>query len=280
MHLINFHDAVDMPSGLIAEVLEAGLSHEASEEIGDVAHDIQELIGRLQADSNFDRQQLARLEWGYLPFLERSYSKTGPSTLVAAVTENPAFYFDLVKTAYRGENETPKKSADIEEHRFRARRAAEFLDHLSTLPGALESGGLDSQQLEAWLNSVLVLALPSGHDGIAAHKIGQFIGRAIYPHLDDVEFLKQLAPVIEAHGSDDLTSGVTNGILNSRGVTTRSPFDGGQLEHELASKFGERAKTIRDFSPKLANCFTTIHSHYEHYARREDDDASRLRSGR
>ena len=120
----------------------------------------------------------------------------------------------------------------------------------------------------------------SGHDGIAAHKIGQFIGRTIYPYLENTEFLFHVAPVIESHGSEDLTDGLINGILNSRGVTTRDPFDGGKLEHGLAAKFGSLAKSIREFSPTLAKCFTTIQSHYEHHARLEDDDASRLRSGR
>lgn len=277
---VSVYGETHAPSDLIAEVLDAGLSQEAVEEMGDVGHDIQELIGRLQKDAGFDRERLAKFEWGYLPFLERGYSKTSPITLVAAVTENSAFYLDLVKAAYHGKNEISESSENVEDDRFRAQRASELLDHLSTLPGMNDSGQLDSQRLIDWIASAYELGKTSGHNGIAARKIGQLIGRAIYPHLDNVEFLKQLAPVIEAHGNEDLTSGLTNGILNSRGVTTRSPFDGGKLEHNLAAKFGERAKTIREFSPKLAKCFTAIQSHYEHYARREDDDASRLRSGR
>ena len=134
-------------------MLDAGLSQNAAEEIGGIAYDIQELIGRLQADLNFDRQRLARFECGYLPFLERSYSKTGPATLVAAVTESPSFYLDLIKAAYRGKNEPSDPSEDSEDDRFRARRASEFLDQLITLPGMGEKGSLDSQKLD--IGSVL-----------------------------------------------------------------------------------------------------------------------------
>jgi hypothetical protein len=60
----------------------------------------------------------------------------------------------------------------------------------------------------------------------------------------------------------------------------RGPFDGGMLEHELAAKFGQRAKSVRELSPKLAKCFTTIQLHYESYALQEDEENERLRSGR
>lgn len=280
INLVNFHGEPNRPSDLIAEVLEAGLFQGASEELGDIGYDIQQLIGCLQADTSFDRQRLARLEWGYLPFLERSYSETGPDTLIAAAIESPSFYLELIQAAYRGKNDPPHSSEDSENERFRARRAMEFLDHLDTLPGMDENGNIDSQSLNAWISSAMDLSGSSGHSEITAHTIGQFIGRAIYPHLDKTEVLSQLAPALESHGNEDLISGIVNGILNSRGVTSRSPFDGGKLEHELAAKFGERAKSVKGFSPKLAKCFTTIQSHYQHYARQEDEDAERLRSGR
>lgn len=278
--LVNILREPNKPSDLIAEVLEAGLFQEAAEEIGGISYDIQQLIGCLQADATFDREQLARLEWGYLPFLERSSSETGPDTLVAAAIETPSFYLELIKSAYRGNNNTRHSLEDSDNERFRARRAGEFLDQLDTLPGMDEEGRIDSPTLDAWVRSTLELSVSSGHFEITAHKIGQFMGRAIYRYLDRSEILSHLAPVVESHGSEDLTSGLVNGILNARGATSRSPFDGGKLEHELAAKFGERTRSVRVLSPKLAKCFTTIQAHYEHHALREDEDAERLRSGR
>jgi hypothetical protein len=278
--LVNFHGEPNKPSDLIAEVLEAGLFQEAGEEMGNISYDIQELIGCLQADTSFDRQRLARLEWGYLPFLERSHSKTGADTLVAAAIESPSFFVDLIRYAYRGKDDPPRSSEGSENDRLQARRAGEFLDHLDRLPGMDESGTINSPALDAWVKSALGVSEASGHSEITAHKIGQFMGRAVYPHLDKTEVLSQLAPVVESHSNDDLTSGLVNGILNSRGVTSRGPFDGGKLEHELAAQFSERAKAVRSLSPKLAKCFSTIQSHYEDYARREDEIAERRRSGR
>ena len=278
--LVNLHRNASKPSDLVAEVLEAGMSQNSSDEPGDAGYDIQELIGCLQADASFDRQRLARIEWGYLPVLERSHSNTGPDTLAAAAVESPAFYLELIRAAYRGKNDPPAASRDSDDLRFNARRAVEFLDRWDRLPGMNESGSIDSHTLDEWITSVLELSEDSGHSEITAHKIGQFIGRSVYPYLDQAEVLSQLAPIVDSHGSESLTQGLINGILNSRGVTARDPFDGGALEHELAAKFDARAKKIKSVSPKLAKCFAAIQSHYEDHARHEDEEAARLRSGR
>lgn len=278
--LLNFHRDVELPGDLIAEVLEAGMMVESAEEMGDVGYDIQELIGKLQADQTFDRSRLARLEWGYLPFLERSYSKTGPDTLAAVVKENPSFYVELIQTAFRGKNVPAKELPDDEQVRFRARRAIEFFESLDVLPGQNEQGQIDSQYLENWIREVTRLSEPTGHEEIAAHKVGQYIGRSVYPYLDDTNILSQLATVIESVANEELTDGIVNGILNSRGVTSRDPFEGGKQEHDLAAKFGDRAKAVRNQSSRLANCLTILQSHYKSYAVREDEDANRLRLGR
>jgi hypothetical protein len=278
--LVNFHGERHGVTDLIAEVLEAGLSQEASEDIGDTVYDIQKLIGYLQTDASFDRQRLARIEWGYLPFLEKITSETGPDTLVAAAVENPSFYAELIQCAYRSKNDSPNVPNDSDADRFRARRAVEFLDYFDKLPGMDENGQINSTTLDSWIGSVMKLSKESGHSEIAAHKIGQLIGRAIYPYLENTEVLSQLSLSIEVHGNEDLTSGFVNGILNSRGVTMRDPFDGGKREHDLAAKFGEKAKSIGGVSPTLAKCLKTIQSHYEASARHEDEDAARLRLGR
>jgi hypothetical protein len=278
--MLNFHRDVELPSELIAEALEAGISIESAEEMGDVGYDIQQLIGKLQADKSYDRKHLARLEWGYLRFLERSYSNTGPDTLEEAVKENPGFYVELIQYAFRGKDVSPEELPDDEQVRFRAGRAIEFLENLDLLPGQDKKGVVDPKCLESWIKEVFKLSKPSGHDEIAAHKIGQYIGRSIYPYLDDTDILSQIATVVESVGNDDLNDGITNGLYNSRGVSSRGPFDGGGQERELAEKFSKRARTVRDISPKLANVFTSMQKSYEHDAQRWDLEAEQLRFGR
>lgn len=271
--------AEGLSSDLIAETLEAGLQCESIDGPKDVSYDVQELIRVLQ-ETDFDQTRLARLEWGYLPFLERSTSRTSPLALLKMVLSEPALYVDMVRTVYRGKRETPDALADHPDAKFRATRSREFLDQLSRLPGQQENGQLDPAVLISWIKAAISLAAETGHDEITSHKIGQWLGRSFILHLYSSQFLEDISRVVEAAGDKDFMDGFVNGILNARGVTCRDPFEGGTQERELATKYSERAMAVRNLSTKLSQCFKIIQSHYEHYALREDEEAERRRLGK
>ncbi len=50
---------------------------------------------------------------------------------------------------------------------------------------------------------------------------------------------EEICDAIEETNSDDLDDGFQVGVLNSRGVTCRSPLDGGDLERKEATKYGD-----------------------------------------
>lgn len=264
---------------LIAETLEAGLQCESIDGPKDVSYDVQELIRVLQ-ESDFDPTRLARLEWGYLPFLERTTSRTSPLTLQKMVLAEPVLFVEMVRAVFRGKRETPESDVDPPDAKFRATRSREFLDQLNHLPSQQDNGQFDPAVLISWIKAAISLAAETGHDEITSHKIGQWLGRSFILHLDSSQFLEDISRVVEAAGDKDLMDGFVNGILNARGVTCRDPFEGGTQERELATKYGERAMAVRNSSTKLSECFKNIQSHYEHYALREDEEAERRRLGK
>lgn len=268
-----------LPPDLIAETLEAGLQCESIDGRKDVSYDVQELIRMLQ-ESDFEQTRLARLEWGYLPFLERTTSRTSPRTLLKMVLAEPAFYIDMVRAVYRGKRETPDADLEPPDAKFHATRSREFLEQLDRLPGQQDNGQIDPAALIFWIKTALLLAAETGHSEITSHKIGQWLGRSSILHLDSPQFLEGISRVVETAGDEDLMDGFVNGIVNARGVTCRDPFEGGTQERELATKYAERAMAVRNLSTKLSQCFKIIQSHYEHYAIREDEEAERRRLGK
>ena len=264
---------------LIAETLEAGLQCESIDGRKDVSYDVQELIRMLQ-ESIFDEARLARLEWGYLPFLERTSSRTSPLTLLKMVLAEPVLFVEMVRAVYRGKREAPDTDVNPSDAKFRATRSREFLEQLDRLPGQQDNGQIDPAVLILWIKTAVLLAAETGHSEITSHKIGQWLGRSSILPLDTLEFLEDISRVVETAGDEDLMDGFVNGIVNARGVTCRDPFEGGTQERELATKYAERATAVRNLSTKLSRCFKIIQSHYEHYALREDTEAERRRLGK
>ena len=63
--------------------------------------------------------------------------------------------------------------------------------------------------------------------------------------------------------------------MNKRGVVTKSPFEGGQQERELAEQYREYADRWNDTYPKVASILRKIGEYYEFVARREDKEAEK-----
>ena len=67
--------------------------------------------------------------------------------------------------------------------------------------------------------------------------------------------------------------------MRGRGVTMRSPGDGGTQEWELAAKYKQQANQFADEWPRTAAVLRRLASYFEQEARREDERAERFRRG-
>src|SRR5262249_11243250 len=137
---------IALPSGLIAEVLEATYKRENTESLsaaGNAQYEIQQLIKALQQDETFDRGRMIAIEWGLLPLLDRETSDVGPVTLMQEVESAPTSFVHLLTLVYRGENEPPREDQLSEQEQIRARYARTLLDRIHRLPGTDDEGVLD-----------------------------------------------------------------------------------------------------------------------------------------
>lgn len=77
----------------------------------------------------------------------------------------------------------------------------------------------------------------------------------------------------------DIEDGLRTELYNSRGVTTRGPFDGGDQERDLTAKYSEHAERFSDRWPRSATILRQLAGSYERDARRYEEDAERRRKG-
>jgi hypothetical protein len=237
------------------------------------------LVKQLQKDESFDRVRLARIEWGFLPFLDREISEIGPDTLLGAINAEPSFFVELLRAVYRGKSEKPSEKSVTEQEQFRAFNARHLLDGLNKLPGSHPDGTLDVDYLRDWIGQVRAISATCDRREICDLTLGQLIGRASRKS-DETWPSPEVAKVMQEVGSDALFEGFVNGVLNSRGAVTRDSSAGGEKEMLLVTQYQKLSEHARSFSPKLAKAFLDLAHHYEAYARHEDDEASRRRLGR
>lgn len=273
---------VDVSSDLIGYVLEAGLKqkNDDADSVSQLVHEVSELIKSLQEDESFDRTRLALIEWGYLPLLDNRITGVGPDTLTQAVAKQPQLFAEMISVVYRSEEGTPDPLESTEVDEVRIRRAHDFLDGLNRLPGIIDGTTIDLPAFESWIGHVRSSSQQSGHAHICELVLGQFLARMLKNRLDDPVLVAEIGPALERIGTEQLFRGLVVGLLNNREASWRGPLEGGSQERNIASRFRDRANTVRMASRKLAAALDEVADSYEARARREDEEAERLRLSR
>jgi hypothetical protein len=220
-------------------------------------------------------EQLAALEWAYLPVFE--YTDRPPRALQKALATQPRFFVEVIRKVYR-----PSKESGIEEpppddpEREEAiiRQAYNLLRTWRRLPGTTDAGVLEAAALEAWVKEARIQAAQVGREAMADYCIGQVLAHA--PR--DPEGIWPAVPVrdlVEITRSHDLEQGLHVGVHNSRGVTTRAPNDGGTLERDLAQYYRRCAEETALEWPRTSALLERLAKSYEQEGARHDEDAER-----
>ena len=85
--------------------------------------------------------------------------------------------------------------------------------------------------------------------------------------------------VLEQHDLKEMRRGFYFGAINNRGVTCRSPCDGGDQERELVAYYRNQAQKVQHDQPHVAELMESLARNYEHDALREDNAANLRKEG-
>lgn len=220
-------------------------------------------------------EQLAALEWAYLPVFE--YSDRPPRALQKALATNPGFFVEVLSKVYRPSKESGLEEPppnDLEREQAIARQAYNLLRTWRRVPGTMNDGILEPAALESWVREARILAAQVGREAIADHQIGQVLAHA--PR--DPDGIWPAIPVrdlIEITRSQELERGVFIGIHNSRGVTSRAMNDGGAQERDLARYYRQSSEATALEWPRTSALLEQIAESYEHEGTRHDEDMER-----
>lgn len=209
---------------------------------------------------------LASLEFGYFGILQHDRE---PWALNQALSSDPALFVDLVQRTYRGASDTTRqsKSADA-----LTKQAWWVLHDWHGFPGQQEDGTLDQAAMDEWFIQARQQLSHLDRADIGDELIG---GTFAYAPAD-VDGIWPPVPVrnlIESTRNRNLEKGIAIGRINSRGITSRGIYDGGDQERTLASQYKQWSQEVQSRWPRTARVLRNIAEYYKRDAAREDGQA-------
>jgi len=239
-------------------------------------HYVAEIFQILDDRDDVDDETLVSLEWIYLPVL--THSRRPAKALLKALSEQPALFVEMLKAVFKPSEESgisDPKPKDPEHARAVAEQAYRLLELWNRVPGTRDDGTIDGEALEAWIKEARLLAKEAGRADIADSQIGKMLSASAIG-VDGNWPAEAVREAIDLFRSRSMIEGFWIGKSNRRGVTTRGPRDGGDLERREAAKYRNWAKAISFEHPHTAKALDSLAESYEHEAKRHDESAERL----
>ncbi|OOQ59655.1 hypothetical protein [Mucilaginibacter pedocola] len=268
----------DVPSSLLSELLEKAAMIEANEQ-GNFGHHLERLLDKMEDRVDISHEQKIKLEWLYMPMLGGFNAVRKPENLHNELQKSPQFFVEVLTWVYRpegkkeitGNNEGYTKEMIIN----RARAAHELLDSWTKIPGTDDSSQIDSEYLKNWISEVRSLAKMVGRQNVADMEIGKILGH--FPEREDDWPPLPICELIEELNSDAINRNFITQVFNNHGSSSRGPFDGGNIERQLAANFNRFANLHKNKHRKLSRLFSDLAKRYELEALRMDEEAERDR---
>jgi len=235
------HDKQPIDTNQCVRALLAALSSSEPTYSMDSYH-IVKLIKYLQTDPSVNQEDLFRVEWAYLPLLDR-HSGVAPKLLESRLANYPEFFCEVIRLIYRSKNEEKPSKEPSEEVKAIATNAWRLLHEWKTPPGAQEDGTFNEDHFEKWLRRVKDVCRETGHLEVALLEIGEvLINSPSDPN--GLWIHRAVAQALNDRDADEMRRGFSTGTYNARGVHWVDPT--GKPEKELAEQFRRKAEDVEN----------------------------------
>jgi addiction module HigA family antidote len=233
-------------------------------------HEISTAFESLDKRTDISRDELAQLEFTYIKALEDS--EHGIPNLERQVAKSPQLFMHVVALIYKRDDEgqDPPEWVVREENREAAWQASyALLENAKYIPGTREDGTIDVGELMKWIAEVRELAERYSRKEVCDSSIGKLLS-SCSAGADGIWPREEVRHVLEEIASNEIASGMSIGLYNSRGAGWRG--EGGAAERVLASKYRNSSRQIAFEYPFVANMLEGIARSYDHDAERWDTD--------
>jgi hypothetical protein len=228
-----------------------------------------EVIKRLQKSKAADQAALFKIEWNFLPWLDR-FSTGSPVTLERKLAADPAFFAEVVGLVFRSRrDEQPRNEEPDEQKAYLARNGYKLLSEWQRVPGTQDDGSFDVDAFNKWIVEARRITEETGHAEVAQIQIGHVLTRApadpggLWIH-------ETVADLLDQRSTGEMRSGFTTQLFNDRGV---HGFTHGEEERQLAKQNREKADALE--ARRYTRFATAMRKFAEQYEREADRESKR-----
>ena len=243
---------------------------------------IQKIVRDLNAyRDRIEEHDLALIQWSLLPLFDRDSPPV--DTLHQRLQQDPGFFVEIISTVYlprhrKDDVQETLSQLELSIHKDRVVRARHLLRSWTWRRTESEDQEAEIATLRKWVAEARDLLDQADRLIIGEQEIGRVLGM-MTDGPDDSRPAVVVRELLEEFRSEHIAVGVHLALVNSRGVTSRRPDEGGEQERALADDYRKRANEAAFRWPITAEILRGIADSYEQEARREDEEAEQFRSG-
>jgi hypothetical protein len=251
---------IEVLQGLIGELNRRGC------QLQDVQYEVVHIIQALQERQDVNTNELAAIEYQFLPLLE---FHAEPIALNRALATSPELFMSVIRDAFSPASGEPEEITD--ERRLRARLAYQLLHSMKTVPG-FSADIEDLNYLRSWITEVRMLAGEADRAVITDQQIGQILAFAPLDREDQAWPVRAIRDLIEELGAEQIELGISVSRFNQRGGFTKAIYEGGKQEKALAAQYRTWADAARNW-PRTRALLRRIAGDWDRQAEMADSEA-------
>lgn len=257
------------PFELVYEILQKIYTVDEPNGVFPTGYDLQKAINYIKDCKSISTEKLAQLEFKYFSLL--NVHRNIPPNLKTELLSNPESLIELICLVYKPESQ--KEKTDINEaERFAAETAWKVLHYGRGVPGLDDEGVINIRDFKSWVTQVRQLGKEKDRSIMTDQTIGQWI--SVCPEEKDGSWPSTVVcELLEQFDAHEIRVSFSLGVRNNRGVTSRSPYSGGEQERNLSENYRGYAKQITFIYPQTASMLEQLAKYYENDAKGEDNRA-------
>lgn len=194
--------------------------------------------------------------------------------LIKELNENPEVLMSIVSMMYLQDKDYREelKDDELEYRKGLAQVGWSFMYHYHRVPCSDEDGNMDGEKLRDYMERLRKMMIENHYETVMPLVFGKILGDM--PEGEDYPS-DVMCQLVEELDDDHVDEEIGCAIFNRRGMSTRSPFEGGTVErHHIKTleKYKQRA-ALR--SPRMVKILSDTIASFESMAKREDEQAER-----